>query len=110
MPPYSRPFARPSIALGSPVTVSLDHAGHPAVSAELTGGNADGTRCGRPQLARSTDGVRWTVCTTGPRGFASNDDTFPVLVFAANDKLYYAFHSRQPGAGLAPGLVLWREP
>jgi hypothetical protein len=32
-----------------------------------------------------------------------------VIAFAGNDKLYEVFRTRQPAAGLQPGLVLWRE-
>jgi hypothetical protein len=40
---------------------------------------------------------------------ADADVTDPTLGFAANDKLYMAFKTRQNVTGLPAGVVLWRE-
>ncbi|MEP6764770.1 MAG: hypothetical protein ABJB66_10690 [Gemmatimonadaceae bacterium] len=97
-------------AMGPPATVSLDHAGHAAMFANVDGGNDGQAKCGAPKLMRSADGVKWTTCSPDTKGApATSDAVFPVGAFAGNDKLYVAFKARQGAPSLAPGLVLWRE-
>ena len=93
-----------------PVSVTIDKAGHFAAAADLGGGNQDGVKCGLPNLMRSANGTQWTTCAPNTKGVSAADPGYPVIAFAANDKLYEAFRTRQPAAGLQPGLVLWREP
>jgi hypothetical protein len=97
-------------AMGPPIAVVLDRAGHPAGTAEMAGGNDTGTKCGVPKLMRSTDGVRWTTCAPGTKGAPTPNVTFPIITMAGNDKIYLAFKMLQPAGGLGAGLVLWREP
>ena len=97
-------------AMGPPATVSLDHAGHPAMFANVDGGNDGQAKCGTPKLMRSADGVKWTTCAPDTKGAPTTSDaTFPVGAFAGNDKLYMAFKTRQTAPALPPGLALWRE-
>lgn len=110
---WSRPVAVANDgghSMGSPVTVTIDRAGHFAIAAENPGGNSDGVKCGVPKLMRSADGVNWTTCAPETKGAPSTSQvTYPVVAFAGNDKLYLAFKARAEAPGLPPGLVLWRE-
>jgi hypothetical protein len=66
-------------------------------------------KCGLPNLMRSANGTQWTTCAPDTKGVSAADPGYPVIAFAGNDKLYEVFRTRQPAAGLQPGLVLWRE-
>ncbi len=97
-------------AMDVPLTVMLDRAGHPAMVANVGGGNDGATKCGVPKLMRSTDGVKWTTCAPETKGApATSDVVMPVGAFAGNDKLYVAFKVRASAPGLPAGLALWRE-
>lgn len=97
-------------AMDAPVTVTLDRAGHPAMVANMSGGNDGAAKCGLPKLMRSTDGVKWTTCAPDTKGAPLNTDVvYPTGAFAGNDKLYVAFKARQSAPGMPAGLTLWRE-
>ncbi|CAN5804553.1 hypothetical protein BH11GEM2_BH11GEM2_18900 [soil metagenome] len=96
--------------MGPPLTIAIDRHAHIAIAANVDGGSQGTNKCGIPKLIRSSDGGQITVCAPETKGFiASGDAAMPTLKFADNDKLYYAFNSRAGGAGLKPGIVLWRE-
>lgn len=97
-------------AMDAPVSVTLDRAGHPAMFANVGGGNDGAAKCGLPKMMRSTDGATWTTCAPETKGAPSTADVVgPVGAFAANDRIYMAFKARQTAPGMPAGLVLWRE-
>ena len=97
-------------AMDAPITVMLDRTGHPAMVANMGGGNDGATKCGVPKLMRSTDGVKWSTCAPETKGAPPTADVaVPVGAFAGNDKLYVAFKVRASTPGLPAGLALWRE-
>ena len=95
--------------MGTPISLALDRQGHPALVAPFSHGNDSGARCGRPELIRSTDGVKWTTCAPGGKGTPTGSPDYAHVVFADNDKLYVAFTASSAGGALKAGLVLWRE-
>ena len=97
-------------AMGAPVSVMIDRAGHFAISAPVVGGNEGSVVCGQPKLARSSDGTKWTTCAPDTKGVgAVADPGVPTGAFAGNDKLYMAFKTRAAVGAVLPGIVLWRE-
>ncbi len=97
-------------AMDAPVTMMMDRAGHPAMVANVGGGNDGAAKCGMPKLMRSTDGAKWTTCAPETKGAPSTADVVsPVGAFAGNDKIYIAFKARQTAPGMPAGLTLWRE-
>ena len=96
--------------MGAPVSVTLDRSGRPAVVANVDGGSDGANKCGQPKLMRSVDGAAFTICAPDTKGIVmTTDPVAPTARFADNDKLYVVFKIRQSGAGLPPGIVLWRE-
>ena len=97
-------------AMGAPVGVMIDRAGHFAISAPVVGGNEGSVVCGQPKLARSSDGTKWTTCAPDTKGVgAVADPGVPTGAFAGNDKLYMAFKTRAAVGAMLPGIALWRE-
>lgn len=98
-------------AMGAPVSVTLDRAGRPAMTATVTGGTEGTAKCGWPKVMRPASGGAWVTCAPETKGApALSHAIWPVGRYAGNDKLYVAFRTVQSASGLAPGLVLWREP
>lgn len=97
--------------MATPVSIAIDSAGRYAMGAPIGGGNEAAVKCGQPSLMRSTDGSAWTTCAPATRGFAATSAPgFALVTFAVNDRIYEVFRTQQPAAGLAAGIVLWREP
>lgn len=97
-------------AMGAPLSLGFASSGKMAASAQVTGGNNTGTRCGQPKLITAAEPGQWTICAAGATtGSPESDLSNPLLVYAANDKLYIGYVAVS-NAKLGPGIHLWREP
>jgi hypothetical protein len=94
---------------GSPMSIVLNAQGRPFISAQVSGGNTTGTKCGLPKLSKSADGVGWTTCAPDTKGTPTNSASSSTVLLASNGKLYLLFRTHEDGGPLKQGILLWRE-
>ncbi|MDQ3820001.1 MAG: hypothetical protein M3362_20320 [Acidobacteriota bacterium] len=82
-----------------------------AIAAPVTGGNEEGTRCGQPKLARSSELTAWTTCSPDANRSMNFSARYSSLIFDGKGKLYLAFENAPDStSSIGRGLVVWREP
>lgn len=97
-------------SMSSPLTVGVHASNKFSAAAHVGGGSEGANKCGQPKVMRSETGAAWTTCAPDSKGLGDTANaSSTVLGVAGNDKLYVAFRMAGTSAGLAPGLVLWRE-
>ncbi len=76
----------------------------------MSGGNSEGTKCGRPKLARSSDLVNWATCSLAPGNDNELDPRALQLVSNSQGKLSLVFQNTNTTEQFPAGIYFWREP
>jgi hypothetical protein len=109
------PADEPKI-LGPYVSLASDQAAHYSIASDFAGAATSDVmaRCGGPNLSSSADGTTWTTCGTDDGDaymFAGDYVSLAVQLDGTRlGKRVLAFAYATADTGLAPGLVVWREP
>jgi hypothetical protein len=79
-----------------------------ALAETVSGGNLDGTKCGVPKVARTTDFKSWATCSPDADASLSLNPLHMDAVFGSDGRLSLVIQNRL-GGQLPAGVLFWRE-
>ena len=88
-----------------PLTAKAEAA---ALLETIGGGNLDGTKCGKTNVARTADFKTWTICSPDADNSLGLDPHFTDALFSSNGKLMVLLQNRVAGK-LPAGLLFWHQ-
>jgi hypothetical protein len=79
-----------------------------ALAETVSGGNLDGTKCGLPQVARTTDFKTWATCSPDANASLGLVPFYMDASLGSDGKLSLVIQNRRSGQ-LPAGVLFWRE-
>jgi hypothetical protein len=95
--------------MAGPLTFAVSPQGAGAILPFIAGGNLEGTVCGRPKLARTSDWKSWKTCSPDPSKDTGVNTGYVGAAYGSDGKLSLVMQNGATDT-LPAGLYFWREP